>query len=86
MAGLAVLFIDRNNYIHVIGDVHSNDYGFRNDIDYHYNYLLNNIKSGSIIIMHSAHSDIFESTNRILETLPLNDYNFVTVQELLLSN
>ena len=49
-------------------------------------YLLNNIKSGSIIIMHSAHSDIFESTNRILEILPLNDYNFVTVQELLLSN
>jgi peptidoglycan/xylan/chitin deacetylase (PgdA/CDA1 family) len=75
--------IKERNYIHVMGDIHSNDYGFRNDIDYHYNYLLNNIKSGSIIIMHAAHSDILYTTNILLQTLPVNNYTLTTVSELL---
>jgi len=75
--------LKERNYIHVMGDLHSNDYGFRKDIDYHYNYLVNNIKSGSIIIMHADHSDILYTTNLILEKIPFNNYTITTVSELL---
>lgn len=78
-----IKYLNENNYIHIIGDIYSNDYNFNDDIDYHINYINNNIKSGSIIIMHASnHNDIFNNTLSIISKIN-NNYNFKTITELL---
>ena len=59
-------------YLHVLGDVYSNDFDFRGERGYHRAYVQRTANDGSILIMHAAHGGILTDTVRLLhELLPV---------------
>ncbi len=65
----------------IMWDVDTLDWKYR-DVDYVYNTIENNLKDGSIILLHDIHATTVEAAIRILRDYSNNGYKFVTVSQL----
>lgn len=65
----------------VLWSVDTNDWRYRNS-EYLYNYLLDNIKPGDIVLFHDIHKTSVEAIEKLLPILYSKNYRFVTVSEL----
>ncbi|MCD8159511.1 MAG: polysaccharide deacetylase family protein [Clostridiales bacterium] len=62
-------------------NVDTNDWRYR-DSDYIYNYVLNNIKEGDVILMHDLYKTTVTAVERLLPVLKEQGYCFVTIDEM----
>ena len=61
--------LTKNNYLSILGDVYSFDAEYDADPEFHCNLLLNNVKSGSILILHTPENYMRKKTLELLELL-----------------
>ena len=61
--------LEKNNYISVLCDTYSFDPEYDSDPEFHSQLILNNVKPGSIIILHTPEDHMRSKTLQILELL-----------------
>lgn len=72
---------DNLNYPFILWSVDTMDWRYK-DIDYLYNYTLENIKDGSIILFHDIHKTSVETIERLLPELYVEGYQVVTISQM----
>lgn len=65
----------------ILWSIDTNDWRYR-DCEYLYNYVLENIYDGAIILFHDTHKTSIEAIEKILPELYCQGYQVVTVSEL----
>ncbi len=66
----------------ILWGVDTNDWKYK-DSDYVYNYIINNAKDGSIVLLHDLYKTSCNAALRAIDTLKSRGYEFVTVAELM---
>lgn len=66
----------------VMWDVDSNDWYNQENISQTVSNVVNNVKPGSVILMHDSHLSSYEALSKILPNLYQQGYRFVTVSKL----
>lgn len=74
-------FKEKYDYSYVLWSVDTNDWRYK-DSDYVYNYLLNNINSGDIVLMHDLFTTTKDAVLRVLPELYVRGYRVVSVSDL----
>lgn len=69
------------NYSYIIWSVDTLDWKYR-DSDYLYNYVINNVNDGDIVLMHDIHETTKIAVEKILPELYVRGYRVVSVSEL----
>ncbi len=65
----------------ILWSVDSQDWKFHNE-DIIYNFVVQRVRSGSIVLFHDIHPGIMQALPRILDTLLAEGYHFTTVTDL----
>ena len=69
------------NYPYILWSVDTLDWRYK-DSDYLYNYVINNVKDGDIVLMHDIHDSTKNAMKNILPDLYAKGYRIVSVGEL----
>ena len=69
------------NYSYILWNIDTEDWRYK-DSDYLYNFVINNVNDGDIILMHDIHETTKVAVERILPELYVRGYRVVTVSEL----
>ena len=69
------------NYPYILWSVDTLDWRYK-DSDYLYNYVINNVKDGDIVLMHDIHDSTRNAMKNILPDLYAKGYRIVSVGEL----
>lgn len=72
---------DAINYPFILWNVDTMDWRYK-DIEYLYNYTLENIKDGSIILFHDIHKTSVETIEKLLPELYVEGYQVVTISQM----
>ena len=72
---------DTFNYPFIMWSVDTLDWKYK-DSNYLYDYVINNVKDGDIVLMHDIHTTTKEAVERILPELYVRGYRVVSVSEL----
>ena len=69
------------SYPYILWSVDTLDWRYK-DSDYLYNYILNNVKDGDIVLMHDIHDSTKVAMEKVLPQLYAKGYRVVSVSEL----
>ena len=72
---------DNNNYSFILWSVDTLDWKYK-DSDYLFNYVINNVNDGDIVLMHDIHLTTKQAVENILPELYVRGYRVVSVSEL----
>ena len=69
------------DYVYILWNVDTEDWRYK-DSDYVYNYILDHVKDGDIVLMHDIHNTTKEAVEKVLPELYVRGYRVVSVSEL----
>ena len=72
---------EKYNYSYILWSVDTLDWKYK-DKDYLYDYVINNVNDGDIVLMHDIHQTTKEAVELILPELYVRGYRVVSVSEL----